>query len=186
MKASEIRRGIVIMYNKAPYRVIDFHHHTPGNLRAMVQTKLRNLLSGTQTDVRFSSTENIELADVLTFPATYIYNDADGYHFMNVETYEQLALSKEALGDTIYYLQDEMKVDIMTYNGEPISVTPPQTVTLTVEDTEPAINGATATNSPKPAKTDTGLSLTVPQFVKIGDKIVVNTEEGKYLSRAEK
>ncbi len=186
MKANDIRKGNVIIYNKAPFRVIDFHHHTPGNLRAMIQTKLRNLLSGTQTEVRFSATEEIELADVLTFPATYIYNDNEGYHFMNIETYEQMALSKEALGDTIYYLQDEMKVDIMTYNGEPITVTPPQTVVLTIEDTEPAINGATATNSPKPAKTTTGLSLTVPQFVKIGERIVVNTEEGKYLSRADK
>lgn len=186
MKANDIRKGIVIIYNKAPFRVIDFHHHTPGNLRAMVQTKLRNLLSGTQTEVRFSATENIELADVVTFPATYIYNDNEGYHFMNVETFEQLALSKEVLGETAYYLQDEMKVDILTYNGEPITVTPPQTVILTIEDTEPAINGATATNSPKPAKTNTGLTLTVPQFVKIGDRIVVNTEEGKYLSRADK
>ena len=186
MKANDIRRGRVIIYNKAPYRVMDFHHHTPGNLRAMVQTKLRNLLSGSQTEVRFSATEEIEEADVVTFPATYIYNDNEGFHFMNTETFEQFALSKELLGDTAFYLQDEMKVDIMTYNGEPISVTPPQTVVLTVEETEPEIKGATATNSPKPAKTNTGLTLTVPQFVKIGDKIVVNTEEGKYLSRAEK
>lgn len=186
MKAGEIRKGKVIMYNKAPYRVMDFHHHTPGNLRAMVQTKLKNLLSGSQAEVRFSTTEEIEEADVLTFPATYIYSDNDGFHFMNSETYEQFLITREILGDTMYYLQDEMKVDIMTYNGEPISVTPPQTVVLTIEETEPEIKGATATNSPKPAKTETGLTLTVPQFVKIGDKVVVNTEEGKYLSRADK
>lgn len=185
MKASDIRKGNIIIHNKAPYRVIDFHHHTPGNLRAMVQTKLRNLLTGTQTEVRFSSTEEIERADVTTFAATYLYNDAEGYHFMNIETYEQIAISKELLADTVYYLQDEMKVDITTYNGDPIAVVPPQTVTLTIAETEPEMRSATATNSPKPAVTDTGLSLTVPQFVKVGDRIVVNTEEGRYLSRAD-
>lgn len=185
MKASEIRKGVIIIYNKSPYKVIDFHHHTPGNLRAMVQTKMRNLLTGSQTEVRFSSTEEVERADVMTFAASYMYSDADGYHFMQSETYEQLALSKELLGDTIHYLQDEMKVDITTYNGEPISIELPQTVILTVAETDPEMKGATATNSPKPAKTDTGLSLNVPQFVKVGDRIVVNTQEGKYLSRAD-
>ncbi len=185
MKANEIRRGVVIMYNGAPYRVMDFHHHTPGNLRAMVQTKLRNLLSGNQTEVRFSSTESIEEADVMTSPATFMYADAEGYHFMFSESYDQLALSKEVIADGIYYLQDEMKVDITLFNGEPIGVQLPQTVVLTIVDTEPEMRAATATNSPKPAKTDTGLTLTVPQFVKVGDKVVVNTEEGKYLSRAE-
>jgi elongation factor P len=185
MKASEIRKGTVIMYNKAPYRVMEFRHHTPGNLRAMVQTKLRNLLTGTQTETRFSSTEEIERADVLTFPATYLYADMDGYHFMNSESYDQLMLSAELLGDSVHYLQEEMKVEITTFNSEPIGVVLPSTVTLTIAETDPEMKGATATNSPKPAKTETGLSLMVPQFVKVGDRILVNTEEGKYLSRAD-
>lgn len=185
MKASDLRRGSIIIHNKQPYAVIDFHHHTPGNLRAMVQTKLRNLLSGSQTEVRFSSVEDVEEADVVSYAATYLYSDVDGYHFMNSENYEAIALSKNLLADSIYYLQDEMKVDITYYNGEPIAVKLPQTVTLTIVETEPEVRGGTASNSPKPAKTDTGLSLMVPQFVKEGDKVVVNTEEGKYLSRAD-
>ncbi|MCO6430352.1 MAG: elongation factor P [Deltaproteobacteria bacterium] len=185
MKANDIRKGSIILHNGAPYKVMDFHHHTPGNLRAMVQTKLRNLISGSQTEVRFSATEDVQEADVFLFPATFLYADGEGYHFMNSESYEQIQLSRELIGDGIYYLQDEMKVDITTYNGEPIAVQLPQTVVLTIEETEPEMRGATATNSPKPAKTETGLSLTVPQFIKKGDRIVVNTAEGKYLSRAE-
>lgn len=185
MKASDIRKGIVVMHNGQPHRVMEFNHHTPGNLRAMVQTKLRNLLSGNQTEVRYSSTETIEEADVHTFQATYLYADGNGYNFMNSESYEEITLNKEALGDAVYYLQEQMKVDITTYDGDPIGVNLPTQVTLTIVDTEPELRGSTASNSPKPAKTDTGLALTVPPFVKIGDKIIVNTAEGKYLSRAE-
>lgn len=185
MKANDIRRGVVIMYNNVPHRVIDFRHHTPGNLRAMVQTKLRNLLSGTQTETRFSSTEDIPEADVVTSPATYLYADGDGYHFMNSSTYEEVTINSEVLGDGIYYLQDQMAVEVTLYNGEPIGINLPSTVVLTVQETEPELRGATASNSPKPAKMDTGLTITVPAFIKIGDRVVVNTAEGKYLSRAD-
>lgn len=185
MKANDIRKGLVVMHNGQPHRVMDFRHHTPGNLRAMVQTKLRNLLSGNQTEVRYSSTENIDEADVHVFPATYLYGDATGYHFMNSDSYEEVTVSTEALGEAVYYLQDEMKVDITTYEGQAIGVNLPSTVTLTIVETEPELKGATASNSPKPAKTNTGLAITVPPFVKIGDRVLVNTAEGKYLSRAD-
>lgn len=185
MKAKDIRKGTVILHNGAPYRVMDFHHHTPGNLRAMVQTKLRNLLTGNQTEVRFSSTEDLPEADIYSFNATFLYGDSEGYHFMNLDSYEEVALPPSVAGDAMYYLKEEMKVEISTYNGEPIGVTLPKTTVLTVADTEPEMRGATASNSPKPAKTDTGLSLNVPPFVKIGDKIVVDTTEGKYMSRYE-
>lgn len=186
MKASDIRRGVVILHNNVPHRVMDFNHHTPGNLRAMVQTKLRNLLSGTQTEVRFSSTEQLTEADVHTSRATYLYEDQSGYHFMNAESYEEVTMNKDQLGDALFYLQDQMEVEITTFNGEPIGINLPQTVTLEVAETEPEMRGATASNSPKPAKTTTGLQLNVPPFIKIGERIIVNTEEGKYLSRAEK
>ena len=186
MKASDIRRGAVILYNNVPHRVMDFNHHTPGNLRAMVQTKLRNLLSGTQTEVRFSSTEQLPEADVNTGKATYLYEDQSGYHFMNAESYEEVSMSKDQLGDALYYLQDQMEVEITTFNGEPIGINLPQSVILEIADTEPEMRGATASNSPKPAKTTTGLQLSVPAFIKIGERIIVNTEEGKYLSRADK
>ncbi len=165
---------------------MEFHHHTPGNLRARVQTKLRNLLNGTQTEVRFGSTEDVKEADVTTFAATYLYNDNNGYHFMNDQSYEEVTISSEVLGEGKFYLQDQMKVDVTTFNGDPIGVNLPTTVILTIVDTAPEMRGATASNSPKPATTETGLTLAVPPFVKVGDKVVVNTEEGKYLSRSEK
>ncbi len=185
MKANEIRKGLVIMHNKVPHRVMEFHHHTPGNLRAMVQTKMRNLLSGTQTEVRFSSTEEITKADVDSFQASYVYSDSSGYHFMNTSTFEEITITEELLADQRFYLQDQMVVQVTTYEGRPIGVELPESVVLTVVETEPELRGATASNSPKPAKLDTGLQLNVPAFVKVGDKILVNTSEGKYISRSE-
>jgi elongation factor P len=185
MKASSIRRGNVIMFNNSPHRVMDFYHHTPGNLRAMVQVKMRNLLSGAQTETKFSSTEELIEADVVTVKATFLYAEGEEYHFMYTDTYDQVSVNKEAAGDSIYYLQEQMECDITSYNGEPIGVNVAPTTTLTVVDTEPELKGATASNSPKPARTDTGLQLSVPAFVKIGDKIIVNTMDGSYLKRAE-
>jgi elongation factor P len=185
MKAKDIRKGKVIIFKDAPHSVMDFTHRTPGNLRAFVQAKLRNLITGVQTETRFSSTEDLAIADVYAFDATYLYKDGSGYHFMNTENYEETVLNDELVGNNFYYLIDGMTVSINTYNETPISVTLPKTVILTIEDTSPELRGATASNSPKPATTNTGLTLSVPPFLKIGDKIVVDTEEAVYLSRAD-
>lgn len=185
MKANALRKGNVVVYNGSPYKVLEFFHNTPGKGQAVVQTKLRNLLNGSQTEVRFNSTEEVKEADVFTFKATFLYKDGEGYHFMNSDTYEQMPISADVLSDSVYYIQDQMAVTITSYNGEPIGVELPSTVVLTVEDTEPELRGATASNSPKPATTDTGLQLNVPPFIKIGEKIVVNTEKGEYVSRAD-
>lgn len=185
MRANALRKGNVIIVKETPYKIMEFFHNTPGKGHAIVQTKLRNLLNGSQTEVRFNATEEVEIADIFTFKATYLYKDSEGFHFMNTENYEQFMITEELLGDGIYYLQDEMEVGITTFNGSPIGIDLPQTVVLTVDETEPELRGATASNSPKPAITDTGLNLTVPPFIKIGEKILVNTEDGKYISRAE-
>ena len=184
MKANEIRRGTVIIYNKAPHRVMTFRHHTPGNLRAMVQTKLRNLLTGTQTEVRFGSTEEVERADVTTFPATYLYGDTSGYNFMRTDNYEEVVIPGDVLGDGVYYLQEQMEVMVTFFAGQAIGIELPSTVVLTVVETEPELKGATQGSSSKPAKMETGLTVSVPPFVKQGDKITVNTENGEYLGRA--
>ena len=185
MKAKEIRKGTVIIFKDAPHSVMDFQHRTPGNLRAFVQAKLRNLITGTQTETRFSSTEDLPVADVFSYDATYLYGDENGYHFMSTETYDQVTLQPEMIGDGKNYLIENMTVQINTFNSEPISVELPKTVVLTVEDTEPELKGATASNSPKPARTNTGVSINVPAFIKIGERIVVDTVEGVYLSRAD-
>lgn len=184
MKAKDIRRGTVIKFKNTLCSVMDFHHHTPGNLRAMVHMKLRNLMTGTQLEHRFSSTEDIETADVFQQPATFLYADGNGYHFMNSETFEEVTISDEMIGDGRYYIQEGMQVQLSMYEENPIGIQLPQTVTLTIAETEPGLRGATASNSPKPAKTDTGLQLAVPPFVNVGDQVVVNTESGEYLSRA--
>lgn len=185
MKAKDVRRGQVVTQKGNLYRVLETHHHTPGNLRAMVHMKLRNLMNGTQTEIRFSSVEDVEMADVFLVPASYLYSDANGYHFMNSESYEEVTLDENLVAEGKHYLQEGMTVQISLYNEQPIGVEFPQTVVLTIADTEPGLKGATASNSPKPAKTDTGLQLAVPPFVKIGDRIVVNTETGEYLSRSD-
>lgn len=185
MKAKDIRKGKVIMYKDAPHSVMDFQHRTPGNLRAFVQAKLRNLMTGVQTETRFSSTEELIEADVYQFNATYLYSDAEGHHFMNAESFETVGLSDELIGDSKFYLQEGMVVSINTFNEAPISVTLPKTVILEIAETQPELRGATASNSPKPATTSTGLVITVPPFLKVGEKVIVDTEQGIYLSRAD-
>ncbi len=185
MKAKDIRKGNVIEYKGAPHSVMDFQHRTPGNLRAFVQVRLRNLITGTQCEDRFSSTEDLQSADVFNYDATYLYGDGDGYHFMHSETFEQITIGEDLLGDSAKYLQDGMIVQLLSYNEQPIGVQIPKTVTLTIAETQPEMKGATASNSPKPATTDTGLTISVPAFVKVGDRVVVDTEQGVYLSRAE-
>lgn len=183
MKAKDMRKGNVLLYQNTPYQVMEFYHHTPGNLRAVVQAKLRNLINGTQTDVRFSSTEDLETANLESFNATYLYQQGPEYHFMRTETFETFFLTAETLGNKVNFLQENLEVEIKTFNESPIQINLPQTVTLTIVECEPEMKGGTASASYKTATTDTGLAIQVPPFVKIGDKITVGTEEGNYLSR---
>jgi elongation factor P len=184
MQANDIRRGMIIMYNNAPYRVLDFQHRTPGNLRAFVQAKIRNLKSGSSTEVRFSSTENIERASLEDHEMEYLYSDGDMHHFMNTENYEQIALDVESLGDSMNYLTVGTKIQVQFFEGSPMGVELPPAVELTVVETAPELKGATASNSPKPAKLETGVSVQVPPFIKEGDRIRVDPSKGVYLERA--
>ncbi|HKG22016.1 MAG TPA: elongation factor P [Blastocatellia bacterium] len=184
MNANDIRRGMIIMYNGSPHRVLDFQHRTPGNLRAFVQAKLRNLKNGSSTEVRFSSTENIERAMLEDHEMEYLYSDGDLHHFMNTETYDQIALDGETLGDSINYIVAGTRIQVQFFDGAPIGVDLPPSVELTVVETQPEMKGATASNSPKPAKLETGVIVQVPPFVKEGDRIRVDPSKGVYLERA--
>jgi elongation factor P len=184
MNANDIRKGMLIMYNGTPHRVLDFQHRTPGNLRAFVQAKLRNIKTGSSTEVRFSSTENIERAIMEEVEMEYLYSDGDMYHFMNTETYEQLALNTETLGDAMNYLVEGTKIQVEFFEGAPMGVELPAAVELTVVETTPELKGATASNSPKPAKLNTGVTVQVPPFIKEGDRIRVDPSKGVYLERA--
>lgn len=183
MNASDIRRGNVIMFNGAPHRVLEFQHRTPGNLRAFVQAKLRNLKSGLSTEARFSSTETIERVQLEQHMMQYLYKEGDEYHFMNTETYDQISLDAEALGDNVYYLVDGIQIEMEMYEGRPIGIEPPGVIELTVVETQPEMKGATASGSPKPAKLETGLVVNVPPFVKEGERVRIDTATGQYLER---
>ena len=164
-------------------RVMTVTHRTPGNLRAFVQVRMRNLRTGNSFEHRFSSTESVERALLDTVPMEYLYSDADTHHFMNQSTYEQLALTDEVLGDGMLYLLPNSVIKVDLYEGNPVGVELPQTVVLQVAETEPGMKGATASSSYKPAKMETGLVVLVPPFIEAGAKIEVDTRENKYLRR---
>jgi len=184
MQASALRPGMVIKYNNDLYSIFNMVHRTPGNLRAFVQVRMRNLRNGSMMDNRFSSTEQVEKVSLDEQEMEYLYDDGENYYFMNTETYEQIFLRKDLLGDATEYLIANIKVHVVFHDGKPISVELPPSVELTVVETEPGLKGATVSNVTKPAKMETGLIVQVPPFINEGEKIKVSTSEGTYLERA--
>jgi len=184
IQATQIRKGMVILHNGVLHRILEFHHHTPGNLRAMVQAKMRNLKTGSTAENRFRSNEDVERVVLDDHEMTYLYNDGNTYYFMNTETYEQIELRADDLGDMAGYLLPETVINVQFYEGSPIGIDIPPVVELTVVETEPEVKGATVSNVGKPAKLDTGITIQVPAFIKEGDKIRVDTTEGRYMERA--
>jgi elongation factor P len=184
MQASALRPGMVIKYNNDLYSIFNMVHRTPGNLRAFVQVRMRNLRNGAMMDNRFSSTEQVERAVLDEQEMEYLYDDGESYHFMNTETYDQIHLTKELLGDATEYLIPNIKVHVEFYEGKAISVEMPPTVDLKVVETEPGLKGSTVSNVTKPAKLETGLVVQVPAFISEGETIKVSTSEGTYLERA--
>jgi len=184
ISATQMRPGMVIKYNNELYSVFSVSHRTPGNLRGFVQAKMRSLKSGTMTENRFSSEDKVEKAMLEEQKMEYFHDDGEYYYFMNTETYEQMHLMKDLLGDATNYLIPQLKVTVEFYEGKPISVELPATVDMTVVETEPGLKGATVSNVTKPAKLETGLVVQVPAFITEGEKIRVNTAEGTYQERA--
>ena len=178
-----VRPGYVIIYNKELYRVMTSEHRSPGKGRAFCQVKLRNLKNGTQTEVKFRADENVERAVLEQAGMEYLYSDASGFCFMNNETYEQIFIDDDIIAEAKQYLLPNTKVKVEFHENKPIGLELPETVELTVEDTEPQMKGATASGSGKPATLETGLVVTVPQFVDIGEKVRVSTSSGEYLER---
>jgi elongation factor P len=184
MKATEIRKGNVIKLNNDLFRVLAMQHITPGNWRGMVQTKLRNIRSGSSSEVRFRSEDEVDKIALETKQMQYLYHDQQGYHFMDTETYEQVALDDEVLGDTMSYVIAETMIEMEWHDGTPLGVELPGSVDLKVVDTAPGIKGATASAQRKPATLETGLVVQVPSFIEQGEAIRVSTEDGSYLERA--
>jgi elongation factor P len=183
LKATDIRRGMVITIEGVNFVVLDFAHHTPGNLRAMVQTKLRNMNNGALIEKRLRSVDQIEVPYVETKEYEYLYSAADDHVFMDTETYDQLSFSPEIIGTAMDYLLPNSRVMVKYINEKPVSIEVPDFVELSVIDTPPSLSGATATNQYKEATLETKLKVQVPPFVKPGEKIRIDTRTGEYLER---
>ncbi len=184
ISATQMRPGMVVKFNNELFSIFSVVHRTPGNLRGFVQAKMRNLRSGNMIEHRFSSEDRIERAALEEHQMEYLYDDGEYYYFMNTETFDQMHLTKEILGDAVQYLVPQLAVSVEFYEGKPISVELPATVDLAVVETEPGLKGASVSNVTKPAKLETGLIVQVPPFISEGEKIKVSTAEGTYLERA--
>ena len=184
IQATQMRAGMCILFEGEICRIMNVHHVTPGNWRGFVQARMRNLRSGNSFEHRFGSTEKVERAILETHQMEYLYSDPSGHHFMNQETYEQVTLDNETLGDSMLYLLPNTVIQVDFHDENPVGIELPNTVTLEVVDTEPSMKGATASASYKPAKMETGLTVMVPPFIEVGTKIIIDTRENKYLSRA--
>jgi elongation factor P len=182
--ATQLRPGMVIKHNNDLHAVFSVEHRTPGNLRAFIQAKLRNLRTGAMYEHRFRSADAIDKVTVDEVDMEYLYNDGDSYYFMNTDNYEQTYLGKDVLGEAVDYLIPNLQIKVEFFDGKAVGIELPQTVELTVVETEPGLKSATASSVTKPAKTETGLIVQVPPFINEGEKIRVDTSEGAYLSRA--
>ena len=184
ISATQLRVGMLINHEGGLYRIMNVMHITPGNKRGMMQTKLRNLRTGTQTENRFRSEDKVERVTLEQQEMEFLYGTGDEFCFMNTQTHEQIMLTDEVLGETANYLIPNTRVEVEFHAGNPVGVTLPKTVDLTVTDTAPGVKNATVTNVLKPATTESGLVVQVPNFIDVGDVIRVETETGEYLSRA--
>ena len=182
--ATQLRPGMIIKHNNDLHSVFSVEHRTPGNLRAFIQAKLRNLRTGAMFEHRFRSPDPIERIVVDEIDMEFLYSDGDDFYFMNTESYEQTHLKRDTLGDAVEYLTPNLQIKVEFYDNKPVGIELPQTVELTVVETEPGLKSATASSVTKPAKLETGLVVQVPPFINEGEKIRVDTAEGAYLSRA--
>ena len=181
---SSVRAGMVVDYENKLWVVTSHEIHTPGNLRSFNQVELKDVMNGTKQNIRLSSSESVERVSLEQAPYNFLFADGDNLTFMNNESYEQITLPGDMLGDSRPFLQDGMTVQIESYEGRPISIQLPPKVTMTIVEADPVIKGQTATTSYKPAILENGVRVMVPPFITTGERIVVNTEELTYVERA--
>ncbi|WP_387690439.1 elongation factor P [Photorhabdus sp. RM71S] len=180
---NEFRSGLKIMLDGEPCAILESEFVKPGKGQAFARVRIRKLISGKLLEKTFKSTDSVESADVIDMNLTYLYNDGEFWHFMNNETFEQLAADEKAVGDNAKWLVEQAECILTLWNGQPISVTPPNFVELEITDTDPGLKGDTAGTGGKPATLSTGAVVKVPLFVQIGEVIKVDTRSGEYVSR---
>lgn len=181
--ATRIRAGNIIDMNGDPCRVMAVQHVVTGRGSGGVQTKMRNLRTGTQFEQRFRSSEAVSEVELDHHEMEFLYRDDAGFHFMNTQSYEQISLTEEVLGETAKWLQENLRISMLFYNEQVVGASPPKTMVLRVEETKPRMRGATQTAMPKPAKLENGVTVSVPEFVETGDLIRVDTIEEAYVER---
>lgn len=184
MNANDLRPGMVIRHNNELFSIHKAEHRTPGNLRAFVQARMRNLRTGALADHRFRSEDTVERAMLDETEMQYLYSDGDSYFFMNTSNYEQTHLHKDVVGDRALYLIPDGMIKVEYFEGRPVEIALPATVDLKVVETEPGKKGASATNVTKAAKMETGLIVQVPPFINEGETIRIDTAQGTYIERA--
>jgi len=184
IKATQLRKGMIVVYNNDLHIVSSMSHFTPGKGQAGVQCKMKNLKTGNNAENRFRSDETIEKASLETRKMEYLYENAGDYYFMDHETFDQIPISKDFLGNDVYYLLPNLECEINFYEGNPLGVELPSIVELKVVKTQPNLKTATVTSSYKPAEMETGLQVQVPQFIEEGQVLRIDTRDGKYLERA--
>lgn len=184
INVNDIKNGITFVLDGDIYQVLEFSHVKPGKGAAFVKMKIRNLRSGSTTEKSFNSGTKLEKAMIEKKPMQFLYSSGDSYNFMNMESYEQIELTKDQLGDEVNYLKEGLNVDLSFYQGELLGVMLPDKVELKVTHTEPAVKGNTTNNATKDATLETGLVVRVPLFVDTDDVVIISTSTGKYDSRA--
>jgi len=183
LQATQLRPGMIIEYNKDLWRIMTITHITPGNWRGMVQTKLRNIKNGSQTENRFRSEDRVERVILNQVQMEFLYQDGDDFHFMNTETYEQTTIPKDLIEDVVPFLTPNLQVEVEFHDTTPLNVKLPKTIDLKVIQTDPGMRSAAVTNTLKPATVETGLVIQVPHFVIEGDIITINTDTHEYMAR---
>jgi len=184
IKAVEIRAGKKILFDNEIYVVTDFSHFTPGKGRAVVRTKLKNMSTGRVIDKTFSSQEKIELADLQTKKMQFLYRENTNFVFMDTASYEQITIEEDLIGESVYFLKENLELNVSLHQGNPIGIELPPKITLKVTETEPGVRGDTVSGATKSATLETGHTLNVPLFINEGDEVVVDTRDGKYEERA--
>ena len=183
ISTNEFKTNVTVTIDGDAWQVVEFQHVKPGKGAAFVRTKLKDVMSGNVLERTFNPTEKVQEAQIDRKDMQYLYNDGDMYYFMDNETYEQLPLTKDELGDTLNYLTDNMQVKVISFKGKVFGIEPPLFVELEITYTEPGFKGDTSTGASKPATTQTGYVVNVPLFVEIGDKIRIDTRTGEYMER---
>ena len=183
VSAGDFRNGVNLEMDGNIYQIIEFQHVKPGKGAAFVRTKLKNIINGGVVEKTFRPTEKFPTARIDRVEMQYLYNDGDLFYFMNTETYDQIALNNETIGDALKFVKENEMVKVCSHNGNVFAVEAPLFVELEVTDTEPGFKGDTATGATKPATVETGAVVYVPLFVETGDKLKIDTRTGEYLSR---